>query len=565
MRPVAFTNVIAQELSGLYGSHEAAKILRNRQMLPAKPIQEEVGQLDKRVIIISDLHIGAGPDPETGRLDPLDDYTAEMQRQLTHYLHNEWHAAEHGNSNLVNATMRHLIEDLQVGIVAQAGVPAYSITLCLNGDILDLLQTCPNRPGVVYPDGYTDDGMAIKNTPANAITQLHIIYQGHRAFFQTLAMHLRRGHKIDYVIGNHDRHLYNDHVWRQLKLCVLQELEALNLTPAQCNACLSRFQRKPFSIYADVFVEHGDNSDGDNRVQRPLGELFSPSDLHAEMSMALGDYGVRLGFNFIEKIDRSLDTIVPRSGKFWRKAFRHPILALKMIWGFFRAAAKEGYKTSKEHEAAVRQQDAAGLVDRYPFIMESLNALRPNEDKLTAEQIKAGLAEIEKKSATPFLSNFKEGTSFFSRLLTLIFQVKDKRSEEEVYLDTADSMNHLFGMNCFVRGHSHQAADDTFITERGTLIQAKNAHTWMEGTELAKHSASMTWGNKSRGVVVVEIGSDKAGRVWREAKLMRVVGEGGDLVEGDMYEEELGNPGKQKVAAKAIFEATQKMLAAQIK
>lgn len=538
------TNSARVELAKLHGSHKEALAFRNRKHLDCKP--EKRANVQERVIVVNDLHMAVGTDAETHKFHPSEEFTDEHQRQFHNFLEREWQQAEKEN---------------------------YRLNLCLNGDIVDILQTAFERPGLYFPDGMTDDGKAPKNTPANVLVQLNIIYEGHKHFFRELAEHLLRGHVIDYLPGNHDRHIYNEHVWsgqielsgRQVKgfvHLIAKEMRKLTNDASLIEESLSRLSRKAFAVYGDVFVDHGDNTDQYNRVTRPLKELFAPSGLHEPMQLAFGDYGVRAGFNHLEPLEPRLSSAPNFSLNFWGRAFKHPFAALTMIRGFFRAASQEGYEKSQFDDLQQRIEDTRALVDRYPDIQANFNACRSPQNKLSKDEIKNGLEAMERANATPLFSNFPKGTGYFSRLYSSWRQALDPRNEHDVVLDSLAAANKYLKINTVVHGHTHVARDDLYITKDESTVRHVDTHTWMD-----RHGnwgrGVHTFGEKGRGVGVVEVGESASGRPFTDVSLNKIVDTSGTLVKGDLYAEADDDPEKTRERMREIFKANHRQDEAQ--
>lgn len=517
MRACKLTNSAAIELARLHGSHENAKRYRCRSHMAKK---KDGASVAERILVVNDLHMAAGLNVETQKIHPCEEFTAQHERQFFNYMKREWALAESTD---------------------------HKITLCLNGDVLDILQTATERPGFTFPDGYTRNGRAPENTPANVIVQLNIIRQGHPLFFQTLAAHLLKGHKIDFLPGNHDRQMYNRHVWqgsiehdgKNLKgfLGILEDdLRTLCDQEDRISESLGGVSLKPFGIYGDAFVDHGDMADKFNKVQRPYKELLYPSELHETMPMAFGDYCVRNGFNRLESLQPKLSGAGYKSELFWHLSFRHPKAAIKLIACAFPAACKEGYEISREVDYQERVDDIRALVDRFPEITNSLNAMRPENERLSVDQIKDGLSSMETASATPLFSNFRAGTGFFKRLYRLVRKRIDGRIEGDIQRDRMSAANQGLGLNNFFNGHTHKAKNDIYITDEEKMIRHIDTHTWMD-RQGKWGRGELTWGPKGRGVGVIELGENRDGELFTDISLNKVRNEEGDLVEGDIYAE----------------------------
>jgi hypothetical protein len=569
------TPSVADELGKLHGSHDKAVAFRERKLLPGQPADGS-GVLKERVLVINDLHVAAGRDSETGRWDPLDEFLPEQQRQLTAMLANEWIDAV--NPPEGSALHRRLVERLSNSLrgastmqefkhlVCDDTCKQYTLRLHLNGDLFDFLWTPAARPGFSFPDGLASFGRAPRNTPANALVQLNMIAEGHPELIRTLAMHLLLGHHMTFTPGNHDRHPMHPLVWdgeitfegrtyKGLRGLLAEAMKNLGAAPTERAAAMSRFDLQPFAIYGDTWVAHGDMEDRYNRVRRPYGELLEPSPIHKDMELAFGDHGVRDGFNDLKRIRPKLGTMGSTITSIGQ-AFHAPRHAMRLLWCFLQAADEEGYTKSPKADEQQRIDDVAAIVKKFPQITERLNALRPDNEKLSEAQVIEGLQAVERAQAQPLFSNFKVGTGFFRRAFTLAWHMltgtTDMRRRETVYLDTMQEMYRQFGVANHIRGHRHIGTHEVYINKDEHVLTRIDAHTWMDKNGIWG-SGRHRWGEKSRGVGVIEIGVDANGKPWSETSLMRIVDRGGNLVPGDFVEDYEWRKDANRAKARAIY------------
>jgi hypothetical protein len=179
--PIRFDNAVSKELAALHGSDEAAERFRRRDVGLTAP--GPGGAIDRRVIVVNDLHMGAGRDRDTGKVHPGDDFTAKQERQFITYLANEWSAAAKGDHTLLDRVRTRLAalagdmtwksgDRIDTAPIVQKNGKPYALTLCINGDFLDFLQTSVERPEHPYPDGFATDGArrTRRRTPSSSCT-----------------------------------------------------------------------------------------------------------------------------------------------------------------------------------------------------------------------------------------------------------------------------------------------------------------------------------------------------------------------------------------------------------
>ncbi|MBC7792485.1 MAG: hypothetical protein H7Z43_02155 [Clostridia bacterium] len=572
MLPLTYS--VQDELAKCHGSHREALAARHRARVPSSPVDKS-GRVLERVLTISDTHPSSGINPETGRFDALDDFPPEQQRQLSSWLAREWlTATKNQESSWVhddvfgfskrNADRNPPIETMRA---LRNADKVHTLRLLLLGDILDFLQVPRPTPGFTFPDGLAPHGRAPKNTPANALVQLNIMHAGHRDYFKTMAIHLFLGHDVDYVPGNHDRPMLHPLVWggelestgRTLygftRLIAL-ELRALGANEDEVRDALSRLRMLPMVFIDDTVFEHGDQNDSYNKTRRPLKELVEPTPIHDEMDMAIGDYGVRDGFNDLERARPSLDG-VSSPLRFLSKAAAVPTYTARMVGSFILGVGREGYNVSPLADQKVRENDIAAMVKLTPQMLEAANEIRPASERLSEAQLIEGLQQIDRVSARPFFSNFRRGTSFLRRLATIALRGLvgdvDIRNNTTARRDRIDAY-HRLGFNNYVDGHTHVAKNDAYLTENEQFVRHINTHTWTDKNGDWNEDGNR-WGDDSRGVGVMERGVDANGDRWSELSLMRVIDEDGALVQGELIEQYETQEQEVRKRAREIYRA----------
>lgn len=545
---IRLSDEVCMELSTLHGNPERARAHRERKTLPAKPASGE--GLQERVLVMNDLHLGIGKDPDTGRLFAGDDFGPEQEMQFKGLMEKEW-ARSAGEDGALKNKLR----------------------LVLNGDVVDFLQTSTERPHLRYPDGYAYGGRAPKNTPANAVIMLNMIREGHPQVFKTLAEHLRQGHLLDIIPGNHDRHLYNQHVWDGVAVpagrteavggflpILKEELEKLGCDSEEVEASIGRVRRRPFAIYGDTFVDHGNMSDAYNRISRPYGELFADGEtgLHEDMEQALGDWGVKLGFNQIEVHVPCLDNLVNGSKKFWWHAFTgHKRAAMKLVSAFAEASTKDGYeigKSSPKLRMEQRINDMRAMVEKYPDLVESMNAMRPEAEKLSAKEAADGLVEIEKQSSPPFFDNFFKGEHFLIRL-GRFFAGKVKVDKVEAGLTRrAAAGNEFLGLSNFMNGHTHFGRQIKALNTRTeTAFFNWNTASWMSRCNDTFDATGEIYGKDSRLVGIIELGVDASGKPWSQTGIERLAKGGTELIDATYFDIPEVNAHETRMLTREIY------------
>ena len=142
-----------------------------------------------------------------------------------------------------------------------------------------------------------------------------------------------------------------------------QTMADLGATGPEAEAALGRLERLPMAVYGDKLVDHGHREDTYNCTRRPYQEIFDPTPLHEQMPLALGDYGVRDGFDRLERKQPYLGDALGSKTAFVKEAVGAPREALGMLGAFLKSALREGHEVSAEADETVRKMDARQLVD----------------------------------------------------------------------------------------------------------------------------------------------------------------------------------------------------------
>jgi UDP-2,3-diacylglucosamine pyrophosphatase LpxH len=213
-------------------------------------------QPDRDLIILSDLHIGRGRNPETGRYHTLEAFFYDDDfARFCHYLCED--ARRRGSA----------------------------FRLILNGDVLDLLRI---------------DGDGEPHTPEAAATLVAHILAGHPVVVSALAEVLAEGHDVVILPGNHDLETQWQPVRDELCRAITAALREHGL--ADPSAALERLRLLDWFYHEPgrIWVEHGCQYDPENAFRYLLrGGAVNVAEriLEAEHDMPLGNFFQRYLYN----------------------------------------------------------------------------------------------------------------------------------------------------------------------------------------------------------------------------------------------------------------------------
>jgi UDP-2,3-diacylglucosamine pyrophosphatase LpxH len=226
------------------------------------------------IIVVSDLHLGRGRNPQSGR----------------------WHTLE---AFFFDDDFARFCQHL----CADARARDVPFTLVLAGDVLDLLRIEPEV--AIAPASAAARRYGPPLTPARAAALAGHIVRGHPTFFAALGDVLDSGHEIVFLPGNHDNELQ----WRPVQ----EVVRAAVLARARAGGA-ARLRFAPWFHHEPgrIWIEHGSQYDRDGAYAWPLrGELGERPDFaEGERDLPLGNFFQRYLFNAFG----ALTFVVPSSG-----------------------------------------------------------------------------------------------------------------------------------------------------------------------------------------------------------------------------------------------------------
>jgi metallophosphoesterase superfamily enzyme len=500
-----------------------------------KPSAEWLGTSGKRygrLLVMSDLHVGVGPNPLTQQLPPSEDFLAEHEADFARMVRREWVAARRDRNTR---------------------------TLVFNGDTFEFMQTSKAQVGQSFT-GQTDKFGPL-NTPDNIAKKMSAILAGHARFFGTWAEHLARGHRIVVLPGNHDHQLLNPHVrgvlLDGLKAGVAKAyVESEKFKPevqepaarqraAQAEAertMAERFEFHPYLlIVGDLVVRHGHETDATNTFRTPFGEFYRPTGGQQPIEGAAGDYVVKSTFNRAEAKNPWADNTA-NTGQLVKTVLRSLRYNPFKILGVLRyILTREGTAKGQPRGAmdqALLKADLTRYVEQYG-LLRSFNEIRPQGKQLSESQLVDLLFNYESAAARPLLARFREGDGFSRRVATLIAHLPDtirQGKSKDIRQRLADYLHReLYARHSY--GHDHEARiSQRLALENGkpvTTYDSLDTETWLNGVEgdLTRHSAMGS--AQRRGVLLVDF--DKQGS---HAELMRFDAARGVLLRQNLVESE---------------------------
>lgn len=244
------------------------------------------------IIVVSDLHLGRGRNPETGRHHRLEAffYDDDFHRFCTELVRA---ARERGDR----------------------------LKLVLNGDTFDLLRIEP-EPEVKSGHHWPRYNHAL--TPAEAAVTMRHILEGHPLFVRGLSEVLAAGHQVVILPGNHDLEIQWEAVRDEIRAALLAELtRSAGVGSGAAEVAQHAARGLSFESWfhcepGRIWIEHGCQYDPENAFKYPLRRRLDdvPDEVHrAEVDLPLGTFFQRYLYNAFG----SITFIVPNS----RSNFRY--------------------------------------------------------------------------------------------------------------------------------------------------------------------------------------------------------------------------------------------------
>lgn len=326
---------------------------------------------EHNLLVMSDMHLSEGLDPESGKTSRLEDFLFEDAFARFLRYHEE--------------------------IKGQPRFGGRPWQLIFNGDLFDFLQvvSMPEEGRLLRMIKGVERRKELRinerdyglgTTAEESAWKLRRIARGHPRFFAALGWFVAHGNHIAVVKGNHDVELH----WNEVQACFVKEVkraytrERLMLNggpPVTLEECSARIHFYPWFYYEPgrIYVEHGCQYEAANHFDDFLNPVL-PDDPE-RIELPWGSLFVRYLFNKLEDVHPFADNIKPVT-RYLGWAFRkNPVEAIEVFVGrglvFLRALWNVARKTAASVFRAPREQRPVGYPD---------SVLLPPE---TAEQIDA--------------------------------------------------------------------------------------------------------------------------------------------------------------------------------
>jgi len=501
------------------------------------------------LLIVSDLHLSEGWDPETGRTSRLEDFFRD------------------------SAFARFL--DYHERIKNQPRFEGRPWLLVLNGDIFDFLQvvSLPEEgialqtvKGVRHWENLTanEREYGLGTMARESEWKLKQIAKGHQRFFAALGRFVAHGNQVAVVRGNHDVELYWEPVQERFvieakRAYVRQRLRKGAGPPLTLAACRERMRFYPWFYYEPerAYIEHGGQYEAANHFQDFLNPIL-PDDPE-RIELPWGSLFVRYLFNKIEDVHPFADNVKPLT-RYLSWAFRrNPIKAIEVFlgrgWVFLQALWKAGRKVtfSAMRTGAEHNSVDQATVPLPPKVQEQIKELarRRTEDgwQSWVGRLLEGLislvtlliigAFVVMAGATLFLDQRPWWTTAAYLAMAIVATVLRRElrqslsrlSSEDYLTEVAGELEQILdrarGADTIVLGHGHRPAverlEDAWYVNTGTWIPIYEKEGPIEGREVLTF-LRLTW--EHEGIPELLHWDDAGGApsrmvFWDDAQVLR--------------------------------------------
>lgn len=276
--------------------------------------------------------------------------------------HPHWKAykrAEH----FVDADFAQLLERLH------AELPGEAIELVLNGDVFDF-DSVLARPeeGAGFSVGWVERLRGLNSEEQKSLFKLSRILHEHAVFVEALHLFVTRGHRVVFVIGNHDVELH----WPSAH-------EALLTAVTGGDAALRERVRIADWFYLsnhDTLIEHGHQHDEYCLVLDPMNPFVDGEKTPARVRLPFGNLAERYMINgmglFNPHVDKSF--IKPNLLEYVR-FFVREVIAIQplLVWTWFWGACVTLLHATWEGALPARKIEVAALKEKAEAIAQKSN------------------------------------------------------------------------------------------------------------------------------------------------------------------------------------------------
>ncbi len=290
-------------------------------------------------VIISDFHMCAGVDPETGLTSQLEDFTHDhVFESFLSWLEKReeapWHLIIAGDLfDYQQVTVLPTLEELK-----HFRIPVYRDDL----DKRWLRKSKLQRKSVYYYEDFAEASITnlspvwdidtrvegLGTEEESVLFKTHRIIEGHRRFFQSIARFVASGNKMTVLRGNHDVEL----AWESSQELIRERCGGF--VPSQKDVISKGLHFAPAFYYEKdrLYVEHGQQAEGTTAIRHIYTPFIHPKKSPGRViELDFSSFLVRYLMNRVENINPLADNIRPRKKYFTWLIREHPAQAIWIV------------------------------------------------------------------------------------------------------------------------------------------------------------------------------------------------------------------------------------------
>lgn len=455
------------------------------------------------LLIVSDLHLGEGFDPKSGRFSRHEDFL--FDDAFARFL--RYHETVKGQPRFGSRPW----------------------LLIFNGDLFDFLQviSLPERGRSLRTvKGLERHGDLRSNereyglgtTAAESEWKLMRIARGHQRLFAALGWFVAHGNHVVVIKGNHDIELHWPEVQERLvtevrRAYTRERLMLGHRPPITQEEVSARFRFYPW-FYCEpgrIYVEHGGQYDSANYYPDYLNPVMPG---HPErIQLPWGSLFVRYIFNKVEDVHPFADNVKPPVRYFAWALRKDPLMTIKLLvtrsWIFLRAFWNMAHKTVEgvlQRSRGREQASGVGPVPLPPQLAERIAALARRWASASWQEFRdTGIravpplltALLVTSAALTILARAWWGLAVcligavFAYLLRRFVSRRFSHSFDDLLLRVARDLEQTLKPDhtvpCIVLGHDHRAVlerlEQTWYVNTGAWVQIYERKGPIEGRE----------------------------------------------------------------------------------
>jgi hypothetical protein len=208
------------------------------------------------------------------------------------------------------------------------------LTLVFNGDTVDfdLVTATPER--TPWPVSFSERRRGLNPTEGKSVWKLERVLSHHPVFVDALAGYLSAGHRIVYILGNHDREFHFEAVQRVFVSAIRRRAREMQGDFPDGSI---RFEPWFYAVPGEVYVEHGQQYDYYNSfryVLSPVVEVRKQKMIALPMGNLSNRYLMsRMGFFNPHSSDYILNIFSYVAHWLKKYAFTRRSLLISWLWG----------------------------------------------------------------------------------------------------------------------------------------------------------------------------------------------------------------------------------------